>query len=109
MNTFYREMDLLVIPSHFEPMGMVAVEAMACGTPVLAANVPGLNEIVKHKINGWTYASLSVSKLADAIEEILDGDPEEIVAIIERGIEHASEFSLKIFSRKLQEYYASLK
>lgn len=109
MNTFYREMDLLVIPSHFEPMGMVAVEAMACGTPVLATNVPGLNEIVMHKVNGWTYASFPPGELAGAIEAVLDLDPEEIAAIITKGIEHASKFSLKIFSGKLQEYHASLK
>jgi glycosyltransferase involved in cell wall biosynthesis len=109
MKAFYQDMDLLVIPSHFEPMGMVAVEAMACGLPVLAANVPGLNEIVKHKINGWIYTSLSVSELTGAIEEILDCDPDEINSIVERGIEHAHEYSLQIFSGKLQEYYSSLK
>ncbi len=109
MKAFYQEMDLLVIPSHFEPMGMVAVEAMACGVPVLAANVPGLNEIVKHKINGWTYPSKSVTELTRAIEGILDSDPEEIQAIIERGIDHARAFSLQEFSRKLQDYYTTLK
>ena len=108
MTAFYREMDLLVIPSHFEPMGMVAVEAMACGLPVLAANVPGLNEIVKHKINGWTYPPKSQLELTRAIKDVLDSKPEQIHAIIESGIDHAREFSLREFSRKLQEYYASL-
>lgn len=108
MTTFYREMDLLVIPSHFEPMGMVAVEAMACRLLVLAANVPGLNEIVKHKINGWTCPPKSQKELKRAVEGILDSEPGEINAIIEKGRDHAREFSLREFSRKLQEYYATL-
>ncbi len=109
MNAFYREMDLLVIPSHFEPMGMVAIEAMACGIPVLAANVPGLNEIVKHKVNGWTYAPKTVNGLIGAIEEILECEPDEMDAIIERSIEHSQGFSVLKFTSKLQEYYALLK
>ena len=109
MKAFYQEMDLLVIPSHFEPMGMVAVEAMACGIPVLAADVPGLNEIVKHKVNGWTYTSKSASKLSLAIGEVLDSGPEELNTIVEHGMKHAREFSLRDFSIKLQEIYASIK
>lgn len=108
MTAFYQEMDLLVIPSHFEPMGMVAVEAMACGLPVLAANVPGLNEIVKHKINGWTCPPKSQIELRRAIDEILENEPAEIHAIIEKGIEHAGKFSLREYSRMLQEYYTTL-
>ncbi len=109
MQAYYQEMDLLVIPSHFEPMGMVAVEAMACGIPVLAADVPGLNEVVKHDINGWTYPTKSVGELVRAIETILRNDPEEINTIRERGIDDARAFSLHIFTKNLQDYYASLK
>lgn len=105
MEEFYREMDLLVIPSHYEPMGMVAVEAMACGVPVLAADVPGLDEIVRDGINGWTYPAGSVSELIKAIETILGCGPEKVRAIIERGRKDAAEFSIEIFSGRLQEFY----
>ena len=105
MEEFYRKADVVVIPSHFEPMGMVAVEAMATGTPVLVADVPGLNEIVRHGINGWTYPSGSVGELIRAIENILACDPEHIRAIAERGREYSLEFSLEDFSEQLFEYY----
>lgn len=108
MKAFYGEMDLLVIPSHLEPMGMVAVEAMACGIPVLATNVPGLNEVVNHEENGWTYPSLSASELAKAIEKILNEDPKQINAIAQKGLEHAREFSLQEFAIRLQEFHNSL-
>ncbi|MBA7537211.1 D-inositol-3-phosphate glycosyltransferase [subsurface metagenome] len=105
---FYKAIDLLVIPSHFEPMGMVAVEAMACGVPVLAANVPGLNEVVKHEINGWTYSSKSVTELTNAIEKIINCNPEKVKTIIDKGIEHSREFSFEIFSNKLLKFYSAL-
>jgi glycosyltransferase involved in cell wall biosynthesis len=109
MTDFYREMDLLVIPSHHEPMGMVAVEAMACGLPVLAANVPGLNEVVKDNMNGWTCAPKSAGELAKAIEEILAREPDEIRTLIDRGIEQARAYSLQEYSRKLREFYNAIK
>lgn len=109
MASFYQDLDLLVIPSHFEPMGMVAVEAMACGIPVLASNVPGLNEVVVHKVNGWTYSGNTADALIRAIEGILDCDPEGRRTIAEQGIKDAGSYALRIYSQKLQEYYGSLK
>jgi glycosyltransferase involved in cell wall biosynthesis len=46
-------LDLLVINSTAEPFGLVALEAMACGTPVLATATGGLPEIIEHDKNGW--------------------------------------------------------
>jgi glycosyltransferase involved in cell wall biosynthesis len=108
MKAFYLEMDLLVIPSHFEPMGMVAVEAMACGIPVLATDVPGLNEVVQHNVNGWTYPGRSAGELCRALEKILAYDPEDRNAIREQGIKDARKFSLLEFCGKLQEFHSSI-
>ena len=108
MEAFYQGMDLLVIPSHFEPMGMVAIEAMACGVPVLAANVPGLNEVVKHGVNGWTYPSKSVADLVNAIEEAINCNPDTIKSIIANGLEDSRNFSLQIYSDKILEFYTAL-
>ncbi|HER08074.1 MAG TPA: glycosyltransferase family 1 protein [Bacteroides sp.] len=105
MEAFYRDADLVVIPSHAEPMGMVAIEAMACGTPVLAADVPGLNEIVRHGLTGWTYPLGPVTELITAIETILECPQEELQAVIRRGREHALAFSLAIFAERLREFY----
>jgi glycosyltransferase involved in cell wall biosynthesis len=108
MQEFYQDMDLLVIPSHFEPMGMVAVEAMACGIPVLATDVPGLNEVVKHRVNGWTCAPRSTRALIGAIEEILDMAAAERISIASQGTREARSYSLREFSQKLQRFYNSL-
>ncbi len=44
--TFYRAADVVVVPSLYEPFGMVAAEAMVCGTPVIASDTGGLSEIM---------------------------------------------------------------
>ncbi len=48
-----QSLDLLVVNSSAEPFGLVALEAMACGTPVLAAATGGLSEIIEHGKDGW--------------------------------------------------------
>ena len=108
IHAFYAEMDLLVIPSHFEPMGMVAIEAMACGLPVLAADVPGLNEIVCNGENGWTYPSGSVNALTGALDNIMAASQDLIQRIVAVGRDRALEFSIREFSHTLQHYYESI-
>ncbi|HJZ81242.1 MAG TPA: glycosyltransferase family 4 protein [Pyrinomonadaceae bacterium] len=60
-------LDLIVINSRREPFGLVACEAMACGTPVLATARDGLTEIIRHQENGWLVPFGDEHKLIDAI------------------------------------------
>ena len=46
MESFYNQLDLLVMPSRWEGFGLVAVEAMACGVPVVGSDAPGLREVL---------------------------------------------------------------
>jgi glycosyltransferase involved in cell wall biosynthesis len=48
-----RASDVVVVPSRYEPFGLVAIEALCMGTPVIAMRVGGLQEIVHHGVNGW--------------------------------------------------------
>ncbi len=49
---YYRAADLVVVPSYSESFGLVAIEAQACGTPVIAAAVGGLRTAVSHDVSG---------------------------------------------------------
>jgi D-inositol-3-phosphate glycosyltransferase len=71
---YYTAADVCVIPSHYEPFGLVAIEAMACGTPVVASAVGGLKFTVISEETGLLVPPHDVSKFAQAIERILTDD-----------------------------------
>jgi len=62
-----RELDAIVINSSSEAFVMVAIEAMACGTPVIATDVGGTREMIRHYFNGWLVNYGNKEQLADAL------------------------------------------
>ncbi len=76
---YYSAADLMVVPSYYESFGLVAVEALACGTPVIATKVGGLQYIVQDGENGflvpWRCAGFFAEKIDEALgdETLLDG------------------------------------
>jgi glycogen(starch) synthase len=67
----YRTADLVVVPSRYEPFGMVALEAMSCGTPVAGAAVGGLRELLGGEGPCWRFAPGDPKSLAAAVTEAL--------------------------------------
>jgi len=67
----YAAADVVVVPSLYEPFGLVAVEAMACGTPVVASDTGGLREIVEHEVTGLRFARGNARSLAAAVRRVL--------------------------------------
>jgi asparagine synthase (glutamine-hydrolysing) len=63
---FYNDLDVMVIPSHQEGLGIVGLEAMACGCPVVATRCGGTEDYVKDGINGY-LVGFSAGEMADAI------------------------------------------
>ncbi|WP_228035101.1 glycosyltransferase family 4 protein [Oculatella sp. LEGE 06141] len=68
---YYTAADVCVIPSHYEPFGLVAIEAMACGTPVVASAVGGLKFTVVPEETGLLAPPQDVNAFANAINRIL--------------------------------------
>jgi D-inositol-3-phosphate glycosyltransferase len=68
---YYTAADVCVIPSHYEPFGLVAIEAMACGTPVIASNVGGLKFTVVPDETGLLVAPQDIEGFAAAMEQVL--------------------------------------
>lgn len=67
----YKCADVAVFPSTYEPFGIVALEAMLSGTPVVTSDVGGLNEIVDHGVNGMKSYAGNPNSLADSILALL--------------------------------------
>lgn len=63
--------DVVAIPSLVESFGMVALESMAVGTPVVASDTGGLRELIKHQQNGLLIAPKDSQRMATAIEDLL--------------------------------------
>lgn len=70
-NKLYKVADAAIFPSIYEPFGIVALEAMAAGCPVIAADVGGLGEIIEHRKTGLKAYVGSSNSLADNILELL--------------------------------------
>ena len=66
--------DVAVLPSHYEPFGIVALEAAATGTPLVTSNIGGLGEAVIDGVTGVSCPPRNVAALADAVRRVLD-DP----------------------------------
>ena len=71
---YYAAAELVVMPSHYESFGMVALEAMACGTPVIASRVGGLRFSVIHGQTGLHVPVGDHEALATAITKLLKND-----------------------------------
>jgi glycogen synthase len=67
--------DAVVLPSHYEPFGIVALEATAAGAPLVTSNVGGLGEAVIDGQTGMSFAPRDIAGLASAVRRVLD-DPD---------------------------------
>lgn len=72
---FYQAADVCLVPSHTESFGLVALEAQACGTPVVGAAVGGLRSIVRHGRTGYLVQPGAGGALAERIWQVLSDAP----------------------------------
>jgi D-inositol-3-phosphate glycosyltransferase len=68
---YYSAADVVVMPSHYESFGLVALEAMACGTPVIASRVGGLAYTVLHGVTGLHVPERDPEALAQEIIRLI--------------------------------------
>ncbi|MPZ24210.1 MAG: glycosyltransferase [Dehalococcoidia bacterium] len=71
---YYSAADVCVVPSYYESFGLVAVEAMACGTPVVASRVGGLTSTVRDGVTGYLIPWRCPEPYADMLDTLLAND-----------------------------------
>lgn len=68
---YYSAADVVVVPSYYEPFGIVALEAMACGTPVVASHTGGLTYTIADKVTGYLAEPMNPKDFARKIRLVL--------------------------------------
>jgi len=101
---WYRASDLVCVPSYSESFGLVALEAQACGTPVVATAIGGLRTAVSDGISG-SLVDGHDPKAWSAVISRLIAEPHRRLLLSMGAVEHASHFGWENTSRKTLEVY----
>ena len=97
---YYSAAEMLVMPSHYESFGMVALESMACGTPVIATQVGGLQHLVQDKETGFIIPNDDPNALEEKITQLLC--KEELKDEFGRNsIAYAQSFSWDVITQRI--------
>ncbi len=104
---YYSASEVVVMPSHYESFGMVALEAMACGTPVIATRVGGLQHLVQNEITGLSVPDDDPKTLSEQLMRALckEGLRDELRT---NGLEFAKNYSWNIITNRLITLYQEL-
>jgi D-inositol-3-phosphate glycosyltransferase len=104
---WYRAATLVMVPSYSESFGLVAMEAQACGTPVVAAAVGGLRTAVRHGYSGVLVDSRDPAHYAKAVRELIAA-PAALARLADGAREHASRFGWSATVDSLLQLYATV-
>ena len=107
LSTYYRAADVVLVPSRSESFGLVALEAAACGTPVVANAVGGLLTVVEHGRTGFLVANRKPEIFAEHIAQILD-NAHMTTAMSAAAAENATRYTWSFAAARLRRVYADL-
>ncbi len=107
LSTYYRAADVCLVPSRSESFGLVALEASACGIPVVAADVGGLRTLVKHGLTGYRIPERSPRRYAEATSTILE-DANLAESMSRHGAQRAEGYTWSATAARLRRTLADL-
>jgi len=104
---YYSAAEVLVMPSHYESFGMVALEAMACGTPVIASQVGGLAFLVQDGITGYQVPDGDADALCNKLSLLL-GNPAQRLQMGIQAADYARGYAWENIATQLIQVYQGL-
>ncbi len=107
LHSLYRIADLTVVPSIYEPFGLVALEAMASGCPCLVADTGGLREVVPNEDVGLRFRSRDPNSLGQMAERLLT-DEQLRDRLVAEASEHVLSFDWADVARQVAEVYGEV-
>lgn len=107
LSTWYRAADVVIVPSRSESFGLVALEAAACGVPVVASAVGGLRTLVEDGRTGYLVEGRAPADYSARIDQLLD-DPSLAAAMGAAGAERALGYTWSTAAARLRRLYADL-
>lgn len=102
-----RQWDLFVLPSLYEGLPAVLIESMACQTPVLATDIPGMRELVQPEVTGWLVPPGQAMLLAEKIVEVLS-HPEERERVNKNAFAQLPQFTFPYVAQRYAELYEEI-
>ena len=104
---YYSASEIVVMPSYYESFGMVALESMACGTPVVASQIGGLAFLVKDGETGFVVPGNDVNVMADRLVKLIkDKDLQKKLGT--QSAIYAKNFDWTIISKEIKNEYIQL-
>lgn len=101
---YYSAAEVVVMPSHYESFGMVALESMACGTPVIASQVGGLAFLVRDGETGFVVPGNDIEKLSNRLVDLIR-NKELRNKLGAKSADYAQLYSWENISSKIVEVY----
>ncbi|MDD2694935.1 MAG: glycosyltransferase [Anaerolineales bacterium] len=104
---YYSAAEAVIVPSHYESFGMVALEAMACGTPVVASQVGGLAFLVQDGVTGYTVPVDEPSLLGERLARLLSDD-ESRRRLGRQAVVFAQDYGWETITERVQRLYGQM-
>jgi D-inositol-3-phosphate glycosyltransferase len=104
---YYSAADVLIMPSHYESFGMVALEAMACGTPVVASQVGGLAFLIQDGVTGFVVPGGDPIALSERLTQLIS-QPEQRRKLGEQAAAYARDYAWENITARILDLYKEL-
>jgi glycogen(starch) synthase len=107
LHSLYKIADVCVVPSIYEPFGLVALEAMASGCPCIVADTGGLREVVPHGEAGLRFTARDPASMTEMVERVF-GDEDLRERLVAEAAEHVLRFDWADVAARTSEIYSEL-